>query len=1389
MSKSNDSQNSDNELNVESSEIQNIFSRAMQTDYEYDSEYNEKLFNKVSETVSTQKVFADINSEIYPSYLGNSQSSEKNPAGHRNLKRQYSDDFAQQEYSEVDYVSDLDDLMSLIERSNLENDKKHNILDPISNNNSDINENSDFENSYNKSYFIGSNTRSKIKPESSLNHTDENRFDDHSDFEASAGYVSNDSAFAIQNSDNESYTKYISNRKVDENELSDSSKIIPSIDSKKNSNNLNNLHINKNILNQKSLLEQLYGDSDNQSTSDSSIDGIQENFKKLNGSNFDSSKGIGKKMAKRKKNQKENEIGKDQGLLSNDNSDNDADSSKELSNVFEEDVHNDSDDNSHEIEENAWSSIQEILNFQPGFVESIKNTKSRQKKKLTRKKLGPEIMTLLGEANIEYVNRDFDKAVTYLQEVIRIDPGVFQAWHTLALIQEELGNHDRALKLYLMSAHLAPANSDLWKGLASLWMGQLDTLSTELKSRVGTSYDKIIKGIEVKLDHSTTDLVKKVDSIRDQTIYALGKACIADPNDLNLFLKRLSIFEELQNYPMMGVCYIGIMRIQPLNIMLIRKILPLFIHNLNNTNHPSKWLSYILKTYWKICRSDKLKQISDKKFGYSDLNILIELRMLREEYEIAILELKRGARLIQGRAAEKKWEVLELDDINDLEFEGEENQLPIELVVKLGQCRIITGSIDGGKKQIDKLYEYPVDEYIDLYQDVVSTFRDAKLFYDAIFVSESILENTQNNKPVVWAQLALFYKELGNINKAIKYATLVIQEDIDEVPMRVFLCEMYEKKGDIDSALAMFTEVETIRSKIIAEEIKIPTPGLYLTDTTNPDNSWKVEKRKYVPMPFFRNTRPANKNYYQAEKEGLVDYTNDKSSFGASASANAESVEFNADQSFLANDQDSFLNVRTYKFSSLAIARIKAAEVVFRRQASSIRDAKMAFKKLDLLGTKKIDDKSFQIEYCRSARILFNDWRRTTAFYSQNKKQFTGYQYRFDGLGEEVVMSTDNAYKDIQNIEEGFEKRIKLLKGRLNHRLQKDNITDKNDTSTNDNNKIPTSFRGVHFDEWKDMFEMYAYVLCKMGNVEESVAMLETVSESNVFNNSGYTRAWFKLLTLKIALHSKNYDAAYNVARWFCGSKPSHGRQLKFFLTVIQSNPNISKSFIKKSKSNPYLSFFDNNAKKKKSPTVYNSSDPDINESVIDGTDFESLDSEKDYNLNSIGLNSIYPYKPNMMDLKAMIIASANISATNGTTRIAIALSIDPNDSSVLLSISHMYYHSIMNKMYANRSEKLTKCLYFLFQYAKLREKELVLNQPKNDLQNINTEDDLINNSSEKINSSERISSLNENESKNTSIFVYHNNPDENSQQLDLEFFMAATFSTYLYHTMKEYLK
>jgi len=91
--------------------------------------------------------------------------------------------------------------------------------------------------------------------------------------------------------------------------------------------------------------------------------------------------------------------------------------------------------------------------------------RGRRRRRKTRKKdtLPPHLEALMGQANILYMKRDFNRALEILRTIVREAPKSVAPYHTLGLIYEERGDARRALDFYMIAALLDKSNVDLWR--------------------------------------------------------------------------------------------------------------------------------------------------------------------------------------------------------------------------------------------------------------------------------------------------------------------------------------------------------------------------------------------------------------------------------------------------------------------------------------------------------------------------------------------------------------------------------------------------------------------------------------------------------------------------------------------------------------------------------------------------------------------------------------------------------------------------------------------------------------------------------------------------------------------------------------------------------------
>ena len=114
--------------------------------------------------------------------------------------------------------------------------------------------------------------------------------------------------------------------------------------------------------------------------------------------------------------------------------------------------------------------------FGPG-VENVWAKQSRRRGRVAGSGPGPnrsvpsEVKSQLGQAELLFVNGEGEKAAEILSVVSQRYPHLPDPYNIMALIYEESGDIDKALKLYTLTASLLPrkhADASLWAKIADL---------------------------------------------------------------------------------------------------------------------------------------------------------------------------------------------------------------------------------------------------------------------------------------------------------------------------------------------------------------------------------------------------------------------------------------------------------------------------------------------------------------------------------------------------------------------------------------------------------------------------------------------------------------------------------------------------------------------------------------------------------------------------------------------------------------------------------------------------------------------------------------------------------------------------------------------------------
>lgn len=275
-----------------------------------------------------------------------------------------------------------------------------------------------------------------------------------------------------------------------------------------------------------------------------------------------------------------------------------------------------------------------------------------------------EVKSLMGEANQAFAFGNIEKAMDLVKKVIQIEAGVYSAWKILGEIFKERGENHKCLLAWLTACHAKPKDWELWLMCAKMSLDQF-------------GQDK--------------------QNYQDQAIYCYNRAIRANPDNIDAIYDRSLLYKEMGQLRKAVDGFLMLNHLLPNDMAVLREIAALYIE-----------LGKVPEAIGFYERSvDFFKATGNKEraFGWSELNILVELYMMNKDWDKAITTLRTLARWLYGRAEEKYWDSFKNDCEWDIQesrkkqareyvpsrFPDESYILPLELRVKLGICRLRTG--------------------------------------------------------------------------------------------------------------------------------------------------------------------------------------------------------------------------------------------------------------------------------------------------------------------------------------------------------------------------------------------------------------------------------------------------------------------------------------------------------------------------------------------------------------------------------------------------------------------------------------------------------------------------------------------------------------------------
>lgn len=288
--------------------------------------------------------------------------------------------------------------------------------------------------------------------------------------------------------------------------------------------------------------------------------------------------------------------------------------------------------------------------------------KKKKKKKRKKKKIPKELKEKIGKANILFVQKRYEEAINSLKDVLFVNPDIQEAYQTLGLIYEEIGNEEKAIECCSIANRLKP------------------------------SFEKWVLLTKRALENK---MIK-------EAILFLSKAIKMNPGDNELIWKRSMLWFDLKRYDFALRGLLILLKREPENEKFVEEF-----YNVSLIINPS---NETIKVFETILDTNK------ETLSFLHLNVLMSLWKKKKKYGNIVNAFKKYSELIVLNMFNKKGDF-------SITAEQKEREIPSKFRLLYAFSLIKTQEIESSVSQIETMFRlgFPYKETFELVKLLVES--------------------------------------------------------------------------------------------------------------------------------------------------------------------------------------------------------------------------------------------------------------------------------------------------------------------------------------------------------------------------------------------------------------------------------------------------------------------------------------------------------------------------------------------------------------------------------------------------------------------------------------------------------------------------------------------
>ncbi|KAJ7211351.1 hypothetical protein GGX14DRAFT_624389 [Mycena pura] len=413
--------------------------------------------------------------------------------------------------------------------------------------------------------------------------------------------------------------------------------------------------------------------------------------------------------------------------------------------------------------------------------------KRRKKGRTAGPSLSYEVKSLLGDANQAYVDGNTPEAIRIMLEVIRIEPRAASAWTVLAQCYEDMDQHQQALQLRIMAAHLRH-DADEWERLARQ--------SKEL-------------------------------GFHQQALYCWGKLTSLDPSNVNAQWDRALLARDMGDLRTTRSAFLAILKRFPHDLAVLSELRSILVE-VSDLETCTTLFKAAFEHYQKTCPAGHGPHPTTHKdepgggFGHLEILVLADLYNTTGDYGRAIDVIRQGCRWLQGRAEQRYWDICDDDREYDVvEFKRsvdsgpQPGMFPLDANARhrLAISRIKMGEIEEAKLHVGTVLSEDILDYAPLFVEIADAYFELQMYVEARPIYESLGAEASTSSLYILLQTATCLRMVNELREAVEVYEYIrlVEPTHNEAKMK--LAEIYEILNEPRKALDLVYEVIDSRKR------------------------------------------------------------------------------------------------------------------------------------------------------------------------------------------------------------------------------------------------------------------------------------------------------------------------------------------------------------------------------------------------------------------------------------------------------------------------------------------------------------------------------------------------------------------------------------------------